>query len=67
MTTDGIRAVSLATRDRGRAARFFPEPGFEIGFTTDHDSGTLRALSGPTWSWPRSRWSSRPPSNSSSG
>ncbi len=42
MSTEGIEAVFLETRNWGRAARFFQALGFELDFETDHNSGLLR-------------------------
>ena len=42
MTTDGIEAVFLETRNWGKAAKFFQALGFEPEFSTDHSSGQLR-------------------------
>ena len=40
MTTEGIEAVFLETRNWGKAAKFFQALGFELEFSTDHNSGT---------------------------
>jgi hypothetical protein len=42
MTTEGIEAVFLETRNWGKAAGFFQALGFELDFATDHSSGLLR-------------------------
>jgi hypothetical protein len=42
MTTEGIEAVFLETRNWGKAARFFQALGSELDFATDHSSGLLR-------------------------
>ncbi|MBO0849907.1 MAG: VOC family protein [Pseudonocardia sp.] len=47
MTTDGIEAVFLETHNWGRAAKFFQALGFDLEFTTDHNSGQLRNGDGP--------------------
>ena len=47
MTTDGIEAVFLETHNWGKAAKFFQALGFELEFSTDHNSGQLRNGSGP--------------------
>jgi catechol 2,3-dioxygenase-like lactoylglutathione lyase family enzyme len=47
MTTNGVHAVQLETHNWGRAAKFFQSLGFELEFETDHNSGQLRAGSGP--------------------
>ena len=38
MTTEGIEAVFLETRNWGKAAKFFQALGFELEFATDHNS-----------------------------
>lgn len=48
MATEGIEAVFLETHNWGRAAKFFQSLGFEIEFSTDHNSGQLRNGEGPT-------------------
>jgi uncharacterized glyoxalase superfamily protein PhnB len=48
MTTDGIEAVFLETRNWGRAAKFMQALGFELDFATDHNSGQLRNGDGPS-------------------
>jgi uncharacterized glyoxalase superfamily protein PhnB len=47
MTTEGIEAVFLTTHNWGKAAKFFQALGFELEFSTDHNSGQLRSGSGP--------------------
>ena len=47
MTTDGIEAVFLETHNWGKAARFFQALGFDLEFSTDHNSGQLRNGDGP--------------------
>ncbi len=47
MTTEGIEAVFLETRNWGKAAKFFQALGFELEFSTDHNSGLLRNGDGP--------------------
>jgi uncharacterized glyoxalase superfamily protein PhnB len=47
MTTEGIEAVFLETHNWGKAAKFFQTLGFELEFSTDHNSGQLRSGSGP--------------------
>jgi uncharacterized glyoxalase superfamily protein PhnB len=47
MTAEGIEAVFLTTHNWGKAARFFQTLGFELEFSTDHNSGQLRSGSGP--------------------
>ncbi len=47
MTTDGIEAVYLTTRNWGKAARFMQSIGYEPDFTTDHNSGLFRNGDGP--------------------
>lgn len=47
MSTAGIAAVFLETHNWGRTAKFFQELGFELEFTTDHESGQLRGAAGP--------------------
>lgn len=47
MTTEGIEAVFLETRNWGKAAKFLQALGFELEFSTDHGSGTLRNGDGP--------------------
>jgi hypothetical protein len=42
MTTAGIEAVFLETHNWGKAAKFFQSLGFELEFSTDHNSGLLR-------------------------
>ncbi len=48
MTTTGIAAVYLTTRNWGRAARFMQSLGYETDFTTDHNSGLFRNGQGPS-------------------
>ncbi|WP_067680984.1 VOC family protein [Nocardia miyunensis] len=47
MTTTGIAAVYLTTRNWGKAARFMQSLGYEPDFTTDHNSGLFRNGQGP--------------------
>ena len=47
MATEGIEAVFLTTHNWGRAAKFFQELGYELEFSTDHNSGQLRNGDGP--------------------
>ena len=47
MTTEGIEAVFLTTHNWGKAAKFFQALGYELEFSTDHNSGQLRNGSGP--------------------
>ncbi|MCX4723009.1 VOC family protein [Streptomyces sp. NPDC090052] len=47
MATEGIEAVFLTTHNWGRAAKFFQALGYELEFSTDHNSGRLRSVDGP--------------------
>ncbi|MEV7096740.1 VOC family protein [Amycolatopsis sp. NPDC051045] len=47
MTTEGIEAMYLETRNWGKAAKFFQALGYELEFATDHNSGMLRNGDGP--------------------
>ncbi|MFJ1586814.1 VOC family protein [Streptomyces sp. NPDC088197] len=47
MTTRGIEAVFLETHNWGKAAKFFQGLGYELEFSTDHNSGQLRNDEGP--------------------
>ncbi len=47
MSTEGIEAVFLTTHNWGKAAKFFQGLGFELEFSTGHDSGQLRNGDGP--------------------
>jgi hypothetical protein len=47
MRTEGIEAVFLETHNWGKAAKFFQNLGFELEFSTDHNSGQLRNGAGP--------------------
>ncbi|MFC0597783.1 VOC family protein [Streptomyces palmae] len=47
MATEGIEAVFLETHNWGKAARFFQALGFDLEFSTDHNSGRLRRGDGP--------------------
>jgi uncharacterized glyoxalase superfamily protein PhnB len=47
MTTEGIEAVFLETHNWGKTAKFFQTLGFDLEFSTDHNSGQLRNGSGP--------------------
>ncbi|MCL7492991.1 MULTISPECIES: glyoxalase/bleomycin resistance/extradiol dioxygenase family protein [Streptomyces] len=48
MTTEGIEAVFLETHNWGKSAKFFQALGFELEFSTDHNSGRLRNGDGPS-------------------
>jgi hypothetical protein len=47
MATEGIEAVFLETHNWGKAAKFFQALGYELEFSTDHNSGQLRNGDGP--------------------
>ena len=47
MATQGIEAVFVETRNWGKAAKFFQALGFELEFSTGHNSGQLRNGDGP--------------------
>ncbi|MFE4801458.1 VOC family protein [Streptomyces sp. NPDC056708] len=47
MATEGIEAVFLTTHNWGKTAQFFQALGYELEFTTDHNSGQLRNGDGP--------------------
>jgi len=47
MSTKGIEAVFLTTHNWGKAAKFFQSLGYELEFETGHNSGQLRAPTGP--------------------
>lgn len=47
MTTQGIEAIFLETHNWGKSAKFFQALGFELEFSTDHNSGQLRGGDGP--------------------
>ena len=47
MATEGIEAVFLETHNWGKAAQFFQALGYELQFSTDHNSGQLRNGDGP--------------------
>ncbi|MFJ9855103.1 VOC family protein [Streptomyces sp. NPDC101150] len=47
MATEGIEAVFLTTHNWGKAAKFFQSLGYELEFSTDHNSGQLRNGDGP--------------------
>ncbi|HWF23341.1 MAG TPA: hypothetical protein VG226_14390 [Acidimicrobiales bacterium] len=47
MATEGIEAVFLETHNWGKAAKFFQALGFELEFSTDHNSGQLTNGDGP--------------------
>ena len=47
MNTEGIEAVFLTTHNWGKAAKFFQALGFQLEFSTDHNSGQLRNGAGP--------------------
>lgn len=47
MTIEGIEAVFLETHNWGKAAKFFQGLGFELEFSTDHNSGQFSAGDGP--------------------
>lgn len=48
MKTEGIEAVFLTTHNWGKAAKFFQTLGYSLEFETDHNSGQLRAATGPS-------------------
>jgi hypothetical protein len=48
VTTTGIAAVYLTTRNWGKAARFMQSLGYDTDFTTDHNSGLFRNADGPS-------------------
>jgi hypothetical protein len=47
MTTKGIEAVYIETHNWGKTAKFFQTLGFDLEFSTDHNSGLLRNGAGP--------------------
>jgi uncharacterized glyoxalase superfamily protein PhnB len=47
VSTDGIEAVFLTTRNWGTAAKFWQSLGYTLDFETDHASGQLRKGDGP--------------------
>ncbi|MER6841945.1 VOC family protein [Streptomyces platensis] len=47
MATEGIEAVFLTTHNWGTAAKFFQTLGYELEFSTNHNSGRLRNGDGP--------------------
>jgi len=47
VTTEGIEAVFVTTHNWGKSAKFFQSLGFELEFSTDHNSGQLRNGDGP--------------------
>jgi uncharacterized glyoxalase superfamily protein PhnB len=47
MATEGIEAVFLETHNWGKTAKFFQALGFELEFSTDHNSGQFRSGDGP--------------------
>jgi predicted lactoylglutathione lyase len=47
VSTEGIEAVFLTTRNWGKAAKFFQALGYELEFDTGHSSGQLRNGDGP--------------------
>ena len=47
MTTEGIEAVFLETHNWGKAAKFFQGLGYQLEFSTDHNSGQFRSSDGP--------------------
>lgn len=47
MATEGIEAVFLTSHNWGRSAQFFQALGYELEFSTDHNSGQLRNGDGP--------------------
>ena len=47
MGTEGIEAVFLETHNWGKTAKFFQALGYELEFSTDHNSGQLRNGDGP--------------------
>jgi hypothetical protein len=48
MATEGIEAVFLETHNWGKAAKFFQGLGYELDFATDHNSGQLHNVMGPS-------------------
>jgi hypothetical protein len=46
MTTKGIEALFIGTRNWGKTVKLWQELGFEIEFETDHGSGLLRHPAG---------------------
>jgi uncharacterized glyoxalase superfamily protein PhnB len=42
MVTEGVEAVFLTTHNWGKAVKFFQALGFDLEFSTDHNSGQLR-------------------------
>jgi hypothetical protein len=48
MATEGIEALFMETHNWGKAAKFFQGLGYELEFSTDHNSGQLRNGDGPT-------------------
>jgi uncharacterized glyoxalase superfamily protein PhnB len=47
MATEGIEAVFMETHNWGKSVKFFQELGYELEFSTDHNSGQLRNGGGP--------------------
>jgi len=47
VTTEGIEAVFLETHNWGKAAKFFQGLGYQLEFSTDHNSGQFRSSDGP--------------------
>ncbi|MBH0781773.1 VOC family protein [Nocardia bovistercoris] len=47
MTSQGIEAVFLETRNWGATGRFLRELGFTVDFETDHNSGQFSNGAGP--------------------
>ena len=48
MTTEGIEAVFMETHNWGKSVKFFQALGYELEFSTDHNSGQLRNGDGPS-------------------
>ena len=55
MATKGIEAVFLETYNWGKAAKFLQALGFELEFSTDHNSDSCATATAPTCSSPRSQ------------
>jgi hypothetical protein len=47
LDSEQIEAVFLTTHNWGKTAKFFQALGFKLELETDHNSGQLRAPSGP--------------------
>lgn len=54
MATEGIEAVFLTTHNWGKAAKFFQALGYELEFSTDHNSVSSATATVRTSSSPRS-------------